>query len=675
MKYTVKKILIAFLNIILCGGSTTLSWAVTDPGNEYLDMDIAQLMQITVTSVAKKPQNLSDAAAAVFVITQDDIHRSGVTSIPEALRMVPGLQVARIGAEKWAISARGFAGQTANKLLVLMDGRTLYSPSFSGVYWDVQDTLIEDIDRIEVIRGPGGTIWGANAVNGIINIITKKAGDTEGALVRIAAGNEDQFSGGVRYGVKMGEAVYARAYLTYRAHDSFELHETGGDANDDWQDVRGGFRLDSELIGGLSWTLQGDVYSEDASQLVSPHYSLESPYVSEEPDSYSSRGWNLLAKMEQQLSKCNSWSLQTYYDYTLRDEFYIGQTHKTFDVEFQYQFKYGQYHDFTWGLGYRNIQDDFDSSFQLSFAPEKEKQELFSSFIQDEIALVPGRLWMTLGAKIEHNDYTGYEVQPSGRLLLKLTEKQRLWGSISRAVRTPSRIERDATLITLIFPDLPPYPAALSLQGNRNFDSEEVLAYELGYRVLLATQLSLDIALFYNEYENLRSSTLLTFPPTTEIRFENRSQGSSYGFEVASDWKPGKWIAFQLGYSYLYLDLDVRDEGAGMDMVVVHEDSSPRHQISLRSTIDTGNSWQINLWLRYVDEFAASGIAALAQQSVIDEYWAFDANISWHPWENLELMLVGQNLFSSGRLEFVSEYLAPLTNIEPGMYGKLTYRF
>jgi iron complex outermembrane receptor protein len=675
-KCTIKKYAVSLLGVGLCFGCfAEPSCAVISSGNEYLDLDISQLMQITITSVSKKEQALSDAAAAVFVITQNDIHRSGVTSIPEALRMVPGLQVARIGAEKWAISSRGFNGQTANKLLVLMDGRTLYSPSFSGVYWDVQETLLEDIDRIEVIRGPGGTLWGANAVNGIVNIITKKASETQGGLVRLSGGDKDRITGGLRYGTAISESVHARAWLTYRNHDSFQRHDSSENANDDWQSLHGGFRVDGETPQKDSWTLQGDIYGEDANQLVSPSFTMAPPYKSEHPDNYDASGWNVLARWKHQISSENSWTIQSYYDFTNRDELYIDQTHKTFDVEFQHQMKLGASHDLIWGLGYRNIRDSFDSSFQLLFSPESKTRDLFNVFVQDEIVLMADRLWLTLGSKLEHNDFTGYEIQPSGRLLFKPVENQTVWGAVSRAVRTPSRIEKDARLTAGMVPDLPPYPAPLFLWGNEEYGSEDVLAYELGYRILPTKQLSIDIAVFYNEYEDLRTSTPLVMPPTSRIQFENKSSGSSLGVELAVDWKPVQWISFQLGYTWLELNLDASDNETGLDIIVVYEESSPQHGVSLRSSIDLTHDLQMNLWLRYVDQFTAGGIQALLNNSIIDEYVAFDASISWRPTETVELMLVGQNLFTSARMEFISEYLAPLTDIEQSIYGKLTYRF
>ena len=333
------------------------------------------------------------------------------------------------------------------------------------------------------------------------------------------------------------------------------------------------------------------------------------------------------------------------------------------------------HHDLIWGLGYRNIRDGFDNTFQLSFFPDRITKELFSGFVQDEIMLMPDRLWFTFGSKFEHNDYTGYEIQPSARLLLKPSEKQTIWASVSRAVRTPSRIERDAKLTAMIVTDTQSGPTPIFLYGNPAFDSEEILAYELGYRLPLMRRASLDLALFYNEYDKLRTAVPFSMASTSKIQFENKSYGSSYGFELAADWNPEKWISFQLGYTFLKLNLEANDGGTGLDIIVAYEDSSPQHTISLRTTMNFTEEWQMNLWLRYVDEYAAGGIQSLLTGRMIDNYVAFDANISWRATEHLEVSLVVQNFLNSGRLEFVSEYLAPVTDIEQNIYTKLTYRF
>jgi len=654
--------------------SPAFSDAATEPGNEYFDMDIAQLMQLTITSVAKTPQNLSDAAAAVFVITQDDIHRSGVTSIPEALRMAPGLQVARVDASKWAITSRGFAGNFANKLLVMIDGRTVYSPAFSGVYWDVQDTMLDDIDRIEVIRGPGATVWGANAVNGVVNIITKKASDTLGGFVSLGGGSHEKLLTGLRYGTAIGEDTHGRAYITYHKQNSFELRETGEDANDDWDSLRTGFRLDGEQAGENSWTLQGDFYSNNENQTLSPFWIPDPPYLSVKNDDIESTGWNILGRRQTELSQTSSWTIQAYYDYTNSDEAIIEQTHRTIDLDLQYQNRLGKRNNLVMGLGYRSVDSDFANTFQVSVTPGERSENLYSGFVQDEIMLAADRLWLTLGAKWEHNDFTGHEIQPSGRLLWKATDKQTLWAAVSRAVRTPSQFEENGQLTMAVVPVSPPYTVKLTLNGNEQYDSEELIAYELGYRWLALSNLSFDLALFYNDYESLQTIDPASPLSFTELYLTNNMHGSTYGVELASDWKPVHWLKFQLGYTYIDFDLEVDAGSASSSLDDVTEDSSPSHQVSLQSSININKDLQFNIWARYVGKLQTSK-DLLSQGIQVDEYLTLDANVSWRPLENLELMLVGQNLLNSSHLEYVSEFYTPPIEIERSVYGKLTYHF
>jgi len=657
--------------LFLC---TLLSAKLATAGNEFLDMDIGQLMQITITSVSKRPQNLSDSPAAVFVITSEDIARSGVTTIPEALRMVPGIQVARISSDKWAVSARGFNGQTANKLLVLMDGRSVYSPAFSGVFWNSRDTLLEDIDRIEVIRGPGGTIWGANAVNGIINIITKNAHDTEGTLVRLASGSEEHLYSGLRYGTALNDSIAARIYMTYRDQDSFDLYETGADAHDSWDNLRGGFRMDGKT-GAADWTLQGDLFTLNGDQIIDPYLQETPPYRIQKEDSYDNCGWNILGHWEYAFSAANSVTLQAYYDHDRRDELIFGADHDIVDLELRNQRKIGRRHDLIWGLGYRYIHDSFQNTSQLSFTPASDTRDLFSGFIQDEILLLPSTLWLTLGTKVEHNEYTGYEVQPSGRLLYKPARDHILWGAVSRAVRTPSRVERDGRVFTAIAPDLPPYPASFYLEGSDAFDSEKVLSYELGYRWLATTCFTADLSLFYNDYHDLRTATPLTPTSGTVLFFENKSHGTSHGLELALDWQARPWLLFQFAYSYADFDLHSENGDEGLDFIVVDEDANPQHQVSLRTNLHLAKRWQANVWLRYVDSFAASGRELTETLDTIDSYVTVDLNVSWQATDQMNVMLIGRNLVDGGHLEFFSEYLAPMTEIEPSVLGKITWRF
>src|SRR6202165_2341930 len=410
---------------------------------------LEDLMNLQVTSVSKRAQKLADAAAAIFVITQDDIRRSGASSIPEALRMAPGLEVARIDENKWAIGSRGFNGRFDNKLLVLIDGRSVYTPLFSGVYWNVQDVLLEDIDRIEVIRGPGATLWGANAVNGVINIISKKTKDTQSAVVTAGAGSEERGSGGFRYGSKIGDTSY-RAYGKYFNWGP-SVYPSGMTAHDGWDALRGGFRADWTPAGADSLTLQGDIYrSKYGETLTGP--SLSSPYSGTCPNNGKYSGGNILGRWNHS-SEGSSMSLQMYYDnMTIADNSLFVDHQNIFDMDFQHGFHVGDSQQFVWGLGYRSIRDRNDSSFSVSLQPNQVTLNHFSAFVQDEISLVDNRLRLTFGSKFEHNDFTGFEVQPNARLLWTLTPNQSVWTAVSRAVRTPALTEEGLRLNSAAIP-------------------------------------------------------------------------------------------------------------------------------------------------------------------------------------------------------------------------------
>ncbi len=675
MKSGYKKIVglvaVFFLGI---GGTATLSEA-KDVGNEFLDMDIAQLMQITITSVSKRPQSLSDSAAAVFVITADDIHKMGVTSLPEALRLAPGLQVARVDANQWAITSRGFSGTFANKLLVMIDGRSVYSPAFSGVYWDMQDTMLEDIERIEIIRGPGATIWGANAVNGVINIITKNAKDTRGGLFILGGGNEEPFTGGVRYGAKVGDAAYGRAYLKYHRLNSFTLHADGDDADDDWDSLRTGFRMDGDKGTKSSWTLQGDLYHNNENQLVFPYWQETFPYRLEKYDSFDASGENILGRWRQRLSKTDSWTFQAYYDATNRNELIGDQSHKTIDFDFQYRGRFGGHHDLMMGLGYRFVDADFDNSFQVSLDPSHHAENLYSGFIQDEIALVGNRVRVTLGVKWEHNDFTGNEIQPSGRLLWKVNDHHTLWAAVSRAVRTPSEFEERGRIIAAVDPTSPPFPRLYTLNGNDHFDSEKLVAYEAGYRWLPRDDFSLDLALYYNDYDKLLTADPLSLQTFNDLFFQNKLYGATYGVELAADWRPIRQVQCKLAYTYIGFDLKLEDDNIHSTLADIIEETSPRHQVSLLTTYTLNRGLHLNLWARYVGELKSSK-NILARGTVrADDYLEMDVNLSWKVMDNLELMLAGRNLLNSAHLEYVSEFSTPPIEIGRAFYGKLTYHF
>ncbi len=665
----------------LLAGSITLSSPLVyakqtvenESYNEFLDMDISQLMQVTITSVSKKPEALANAAAAVFVIRHEDIQRSGVTTIQDALRLAPGVQVARIGSDKWAVSTRGFNGRYANKLLVLMDGRTLYSPAFSGVYWEMQGTLLEDIDRIEVIRGPGATLWGANAVNGVINIITKKAEDTHGGLVRVGGGTEEEAQLGLRYGRAIGENVHARAYFTYDQRDSFELARDGSDAHDDWDSSRGGFRVDGGSEKKTAWTVQGDLYENSINQSFSPYFLPSFPYITELREEFEATGWNIMAKMNRKFANDSTLSAQIYYDFAKREESFLMQEQGTFDAEIQYQKKLGNRNDITTGVGYRLVDAEFTNSFQASILPAETEDITYSGFIQDAISVIADTLIFTLGTKWENNDYTGTEFQPSARILWKATKDTSVWAAVSRAVKVPSQFESNGSVVVRVAPDMPPNPAVITLVGNTEYDSEEVISYETGYRWFPNDTFSLDLALFYNDYDKLLDSAPNPLNPYESV-FSNSINGNSYGAEVAITWKPLDWTKFDLAYSYINFDMDSSLLlPSGQENV--YEGSAPQHSISLFSQLSLTAKLEMNVWLRYVDNLPVSSPSAATRGIEIDDYVDVDISISYQATNDLKLSLVGQNLLNSSNSEFISESFTAETEVERGVYLKALWSF
>ena len=640
-------------------------------------LSMEDLMNMQVTSVSKRTQKVADAAAAVFVITQEDIRRSGATSIPEALRLVPGLEVARIDENKWAIASRGFNGRFDNKLLVLIDGRSVYTPLFSGVYWNVQDVMLEDIDRIEVIRGPGATLWGANAVNGVINIITKKAKDTQSALVTAGAGTEERASGSARYGGTVGNTAY-RVYGKYFNWGPSQ-YPSGMTAHDGWDALRGGFRADWTPTGSDSLTLQGDIYqSKYGETLTVP--SLNAPYSSTFPNNGNYSGGNILGRWNHS-SEGSSMSLQMYYDNTtIADDSLFVDHQNVFDMDFQHGFHVGDSQQFVWGLGYRSVRDRNDPSFSVSLQPNQVTLNHFSAFLQDEISLVDNRLRITLGSKFEHNDFTGFEIQPNARLLWTLTPNQSVWTAVSRAVRTPALTEEGLRLNSSVIPPATPanptpFPAVIAVFGSRQFQSEDLVAYELGYRVQATNSFSADIAAFYNNYSNLRTAEpgapfLEGSPAPTDVVIPfvaaNKMSGGTYGVELVADWKVvPKW---RLVGSYSYLQMDIGKNSDSLDPTPdLPNGSSPRHQWYVRSAIDLPKHFEDDTTLRFVDHLPSLNIPS---------YYSLDAHLGWRPTSQVELSIGGQNLLDNKHLEFIPDFIntAP-TVVKRTIYGSLTFRF
>lgn len=639
---------------------------------DLTELSLEALMSIEVTSVSRRAEKIADAAAAVFVITQEDIQRSGATSIPDLLRMVPGLHVAKIDASKWAVTSRGFNGRFANKLLVLMDGRSIYSPLFSGVIWEIQDTVIEDIERIEIIRGPGATLWGANAVNGVINIITKTAEDTQGALISGGSGTEKKIFGTVRYGGTVSDQTHYRLYAKYMDHDS-NVDADGKACADQWHQWRSGFRLDHQVEEKDNLTLQGDIYQGLSGETATyPVRDDQFPYfaaVTEDGDN-ENFGGNILGRWSRDISETSDLILQVYYDHALYTVTTIDSVVDTFDIDFQHSFQPFKKQLVIWGLGYRFIHDALEGTYSTSLDPESQDYDIVSAFIQDDITIVPQRWRLTIGTKFEHNDYSGVEWQPSARLLWTPDDHQSLWAAVSRAVRTPSRGDV-ANVVKMIVPETD--PLLLETVGNPDQDSEEVVTYELGYRIQPTTGISFDFATFYNDYDKLRLSEFneiqLNPPPEPSfLNFDvsNNLEGNSYGIEAAVDWRPLQWWRLQCAYTYLEMELKVKVD-TPTAFIQADEKSSPGHQASLRSFLDLSDAWQLDLWLRYVDELSAIDI---------DSYIEMDARLGWRIRPNTRIELVGQNLLDSHHPEYVSQYLdTKSTEVQRCVYGRVTLEF
>jgi iron complex outermembrane receptor protein len=637
---------------------------------------IEDLMQVKVVSAAKVEQALEDTAAAVFVITADDIRRSGVTNVMEALRLAPGVEVARIDSSRWAITIRGFNGRFANKLLVLIDGRTIYNAQFSGVYWELQDLFLPDIERIEVVRGPGGSLWGANAVNGVINIITKNVKDTQGGLVTLTAGDEERTIAGVRYGGKLGDNAQYRVYGQFSERDGLATPD-GRDAGDDWRIGQGGFRLDWTASARDTVAVQGDVYDGKFDQNYT-FPTLVPPYAERRLSPVDASGGSLQARWEHQYTATSRMSLQAYYQYEDRgDSLYIVDA-ESFDLDFQRNFALTDRQEIVWGLGYRRNRDQFTDTEFSQVRPNQDTAQLFSGFIQDQVDLIPERLRLTAGLKVEHNDFTGWEWQPSLRMLWTPQQDHRLWAAVSRAVQTPSRGFVDSRVNLAAFPPSPitgNLPVLVSVFGADHLQSEELIAYEIGYRTQVAERFSVDATVFYNDYDQVIGAVPGTpfpearaFPPYLVLPVELQNIGSGYntGFELVADWRPTQDWRLRLAYSYLYSDIENRNGES------IYNDGN-QNRISLFSSWKLRDDLELDVWWRYVDEGSLPTIATGLIE--VDPYSTVDLRLGWRPRKDLELSLVGANLFGGAHLEFVQEALAVPVEVEPSIYGQVRWSF
>lgn len=653
--------------------TVSVAWAAEPAGvlertPPLTKLSLEDLMNVNVTSVSKKAEPLSGAAAAVYVLSGEEIRRSGATTIADALRLVPGMVVGSIDSNKWAINARDWPSRFANKLLVLVDGRTIYTPLFGGVWWEHHDLVFEDIDRIEVIRGPGATLWGANAINGVINIITKSAKETQGGLVTLGAGTEEKLFGHVRYGGKAGEHAWYRVWAKSFDRDSF-VDATGADLPDDWSVTHTGFRFDWDASDADVLTVEGEYFDGQMGQVLLAPVDV-APFVLPIADTAEVTGGNVLARWVRTLDDDSELALQVYYDRTERAEAAGTEERDTGDIDLQHRFRPSDRHDIVWGLRCRITTDELAGSSVIWWEPAERTDYLYSAFIQDEITLTPDHVSLTIGTKVEHNDYTGFEYQPSARIAYTPSPRRTLWAAISRAIRTPDRSSVNMRFISL----LDASTGTFGSYGGGDLESEELLAYELGYRVQPSERFSLDAAAYYHDLDKLTSWDLGMPavdpgpPPRTVVPITagNRIGVDVYGLELALNFAATDHWRLRGGYSFMHYDATIQ-AGSADPGGVGTEESYPPHIAFLRSSADLSEAVQLDVVARYVDARPAADT---------DSYVGLDARVAWHPMEQLELFVVGRNLLEDHHAEAIANVLATERGeVERSVYAGLTWRF
>jgi iron complex outermembrane recepter protein len=641
---------------------------------DLTSLSLEDLMNTKVSSVSKTEKKISRTAAAIFVITAADVARSGATNIPDLLRMVPGVDVAQINANTWAISARGLNGRFSNELLVMVDGRNVYTPTFGGVLWDTLDLPLEDIERIEVIRGPGGTVWGANAVNGVVNIITKKAAQTKGGMLVAGAGNLDQGFGTAQYGGGLGKNTEYRVFTKYL--NQYRLPAAGGVVGfDGWHLLRGGFRMDSQLSGKDDLTVEGDLYTGQENSPATFLPSVTSPGLQNANVQVPLSGGFLSSTWDHAVSARSDTRLQISFDRYKRVDI-LTEARNTVAVEFQHHFIWGDRQDIVWGGGYRHTASDTLGNLTASFIPPDFDMQMFSAFFQDEVALVPDRLYVTLGTKLEHNLYTGFNLLPSARVSWTPSTQQMFWAAISRAERTPAESDTAVRANVGGFPGPGGTPVLLAFVGNPNFEDEGATAYEAGSRTAIGRDLSIDVAAFYTTYDHQQTTEpaaaffeSLPAPAHTVLPFTflNLMHGEAHGFEISANWKATDRWTLSPGYAFetihLHLDAPSQDTSGVFD----DEGTSPVHSAQLRSHINLrhGVSWDVSAY--FVDRLKSGGAPA---------YTRLDTGLTWRWTEALSMTMVGQNLWKDRHLEFVDDSGGVRSTLmKRSIYGKLTWQF
>jgi iron complex outermembrane receptor protein len=663
---TICSVLCAFA---LCGSD--LAAQAPDPRgsiNELKKLSMEQLIDVEVTSVSRTAERLGHAPAAVTVVTNEDIRRSGATTVPDALRLVPGIHVAGQTSNTWAVSARGFSNVNSEKLLVLSDTRSVYTPLFSGVAWDVQDYLMQDVDRIEVIRGPGATLWGSNAVNGVINITTKHARDTQGLYVETGAGTEER-AAAARYGGRIGERAFYRVFGSYVNRD--ESFIPVGPTADDWQLGHLGGRADWDSPEGDSLTVQGDVYVGSIGR-IAPSITILSRPGGPTGDLVSDvSGGNVLGRFRRRRSDASEIELRVYYDRTHRnDPSFVDDLH-TVDADFRHRFAIGRAHEVTWGLNDRFMANRNTGKGLFSLEPPSSQDNLVGGYVQDQLR-VHDRLHFTIGTKLEHNTFSGFEAQPSGRVAWMPSSPHTLWAAVSRAARVPTRLERD---ISIDVTDPAANPVG-RLLGNDEFDSEQLVAYEVGHRWQLSRSVFTDVAAFYNQYDGLASleiedpffdsQRMRTVIPVTN---RNLTDGHSQGIELFGVVAPRP--DWRVTASYSFVDMSLDSQGQDQNRGEFLDGATPRHQFGLRSFLDLPAGFQLDGQMRSLS--AVRRLPPVPTGEGIEGYTELDLRLAWRGWQQMEISVSGRNLLHGHHPEFGAP--AQRGELERAVYTKVAWGF
>lgn len=627
------------------------------PEKDLTNKSIEDLMNVEVTSASKKGQKLSRVAAAIFVIMQEDIRRSGATNIPDLLRMVPGLDVGQINGSTWAIGARGFNDQFSDKLLVMIDGRIVYTPNFAGVYWDMVDLPLRDIDRIEVIRGPGGSVWGANAVNGVISIFTKRAADTRGTTIEATGGSLVQGAGSVEYGGQAGKATDFRVYTKY-FNDGPQEDLNGGSGDDGWHTLRTGFRSDTALTAKDSLTWEGNLYTAREGELGLFLPSITSPGLIPIAEEINLGGGFLQSDWKHQYGENSDSDLQVSFTRYRRDDPLEPETRDTLYADYQRHFGWGTRQDIILGGGYYFTTDNIPGSLTVSFNPQSKTLQVVNFFVQDEIALIPNRLYLTVGTKFEHNDYTGFGWMPSVRAAWEGSPRHMFWGAVSRALRTPSRNDTDLRVGLGGFAGPNGQPVFEEFIANPNFQDEQLTAYEAGYRSTFSKTFSLDLAAYYNDYSNLQSiEPSASFfqpspPPPHEVEpltFGNLLYGETHGVEAAGKWQIARRWQISPGLALEEVHLHQRAASQSVVSVPYYQGNAPERMAQLRSHVELAKGWSWDASAYYTDPLQNQGPFVNVR---IPAYTRVDSGITWQAGEGFSVSIVGQNLAQSHHLEF-----------------------